>query len=507
MPAYAQNTDVGLRRVLTDLDKLNATAKRDIEKLDKLAENPFAKQMVTSRAFSKLIYKDQQSIGGSIIREGKVIGFNATVEESAVTVNGGTPVYWKKVAFQANLRGSSEDGFVNVFSDGDYQKTLSIGGTVLLFLPWNKSRYMEAERLRLHSELRTKRFQNEGQFAAQFPGQTGNSKKWATPTVPNDEATWKVTQSALITDFINKRTAFHMTGLRGDADWIKRFYKDELTDAEAKDPVARSSYRAYLLAEQQIKQILSANWPAWGKKKEDEYIRDSLQTNLDRYLQVRYRQDTYRKYKQSLALYDTVQAKSTWSHRYRNWFSLKASYNNAKQPLFDPTLPDKAYKRTYDDEYGEFQVAFNHLAIHTKSKNYVSAGVGISNKLDFIKDNQRTYQVTTQQPNGTGFIEVVKQSTAYPELPKEVTVKTVQLQAATYWTKTIGVDLSYKGKFAKDYTDKNEAYLGVFFPINAGESTLLFMPQLKWADVKEPKPWSFGFNLSASLPGFVTKDK
>ncbi|TGE04787.1 hypothetical protein [Hymenobacter fodinae] len=111
-------------------------------------------------------------------------------------------------------------------------------------------------------------------------------------------------------------------------------------------------------------------------------------------------------------------------------------------------------------------------------------GFGISNPLDFIRVNQRTYQVTTQQHNCTGFIEVVKQSTAQPELLNEVAIKTVQLQAATYWTKTIGIDLSYKLKFAKDYTDKNKAYLGIFFPINARKSMLLFMPQLKWTDVK-----------------------
>ncbi|TGE04788.1 hypothetical protein [Hymenobacter fodinae] len=169
----------------------------------------------------------------------------------------------------------------------------------------------------------------------------------------------------MITDFINKRTAFNTTGMRGNAAWIDCFYKDILADAEANSPLAQGTYKAYLLAEQQIKQILSPNWPEMDQVEENAFIRESLQANLERYLQVRYRQDAYRKYKESLAVYDTIQAKPIWSHCYRTWFSLKASYNNAKQPLFDPTLPDKAYKRTYDYEVGEFQIAINHLDIHT----------------------------------------------------------------------------------------------------------------------------------------------
>ena len=501
----AQQSEAAYRRTTTNLDELNVAARKELEELDKTADNPFSQSMLTDRGHGKLVYKDQQAVGGSIIREGRSIGSSATVEESAVTINLSTPIYFKFLALQANVRGSSEDKFVSIFADDKYQKTLSAGGTLLLFWPRTKSIYKEGDRLSLHHSIRKARYENEGGFKGEFSANPAvNKNEWETPLAPNGPD-WVSKKAALLQTFREKREAFLRTGLNNDSEMIDRYYNDKLTPGDLSDIDIKASYMAYLQAERDVRDILSPHWSGWKMVNENKFIADSLtEPGLTKYLTIKQKQDTYKKYTRSLATYDTIQLKAPWVRRRLVWATLKASYNNSKQPLFDQSKPDKAYKGTFNDEYGDYQVSLNGLIIRAKSKNYGAIGVGLSNMLDFKKQDLKTYQVLSWQKTGTDSVQIVKQSQAYPTRPKEVTYKTVQLQFATYWTKTVGIDIAYRGKFAKQYTDKNAASFGVFFPIQAGETTLLFMPQVKWSD-EQSTPWSFGFNLSASIPGFVTK--
>lgn len=208
-----------------------------------------------------------------------------------------------------------------------------------------------------------------------------------------------------------------------------------------------------------------------------------------------------------LATYDTLQLKATWVRRRRVWLGVSGLYNSARQPLFDPTAPEKGYKRTAYDQYGEGKLSLNSLWMYRRSKIYASGSVGLSGMLDLKKDDQKTYQSVIWQPYGADSVQVVRQSQAYPSFPAEVTFRTVQLQYALYYRNAVGIDLTYKGQFAQNYSDRNAATFGIFFPFATGDTNLLVMPQAKWSDARASRQWTFGFNISVSIPGFVTKDK
>jgi hypothetical protein len=112
------------------------------------------------------------------------------------------------------------------------------------------------------------------------------------------------------------------------------------------------------------------------------------------------------------------------------------------------------------------------------------------------------------QPNpGFEAVQVVKQAELYPTIPGNRTATVVQAQYSLYLNKVhAGLDVLGKGQYAPS-DSRHSLVMSLFVPVLAGETTLLFMPQVKWCTVDKPHPFSIGFNLAAAIPGFVTKDK
>jgi len=501
---------------------------QQIRDLDDSISSPFVSSLVSGRAYRKLLYKDQQSIGGSAIKEGRAVGTSATVEANSVTANVGSPVLAKYLTVQATLKGSSEDGFVNVFSGKDYQKTLGAGGTVLFFLPWTwstKAVYKEETRIRLHQSLRQARYKNEGinLLRDTIPGSKGT---WDSAYIPTASAKYLNNKLLQLQKFVTRRNAFFKQ--LGSAAAIQSFYANTLLDSEEKR--VRASYHEYLKAEEPVLDVLTDEWYEVDIPliKEEAILQNRLaimpdpsntspvvqyillvdsassvrrRTHLIHYLRL----ENEKKRQNALAVYDTLQLKASWVWRHRAWLSFTGLYNNATQPKFDPSLRADVYKKTGRDEYFEGRAAYNDLLIYSWGKMYGSAALGVDNKRVFDKGKLRTYQISTPEYVGSDTVQVIKQSQAYPEFPLKRTFTTIQLQYSVYWTKKVGLDVTWQGHHAGQYRDWHEASFGIFVPISSGESTLLFMPQAKWTSYPGKEDWTFGFNLSASIPGFVTK--
>jgi len=69
------------------------------------------------------------------------------------------------------------------------------------------------------------------------------------------------------------------------------------------------------------------------------------------------------------------------------------------------------------------------------------------------------------------------------------------------------MDVTARGQHAYEQAARYEFVFGVFIPMQTGETTLLFMPKMRWANADQSRSFTFGFSLSAAIPGFVTKDK
>jgi hypothetical protein len=253
--------------------------------LDELINNPFVDDLVTYRALDKIVYQDQRAIGGSAIKEGKVIGSSATVDEKGVTLTIGSNILKKRYAIQTILKGSSEEGFVDVFSSGKYQRTLGFGGTGLLFLPNLSNRYTERTRKDLHHQLRQLRRED--------------STKWDGLYIPSEHYQWEIKYTPIAAAFVAKWDAFQAWLSLGTTDRNARFYVDSLTSAEEAELAGQATYIAYLKAETAISILLPKDWDTFDQVEEQRRLRYNEEQR-----QIR------------LTTYDSIQVKSQWTRRH-----------------------------------------------------------------------------------------------------------------------------------------------------------------------------------------------
>lgn len=497
------------------------TSTQELDTLDGMINHPSSKNIFTERAFNKFIYQDQQAIGGSTIREGKVVGSNATVDEKSLTLNVGTDIkYVGRSGFtlQGTLKGQSEEGFVNVFSGGDFSKTLGGGGGILWFLPQSFNFYTEQARERLHSRLRKERNEQEGKRFPDFGlTDTPNKLKWATPVLPVQESVWQA-------KYIPRLQALAVASRKLAAATLAYAIDStahKLTQAETKAgrweyPAVRKAEAAYQNADSAATILLPANWPYLNGDKRRAWLDDRVDAAgiiSNNSLTTKWLSEQWGGYNEAarqkrLRHYDSLQMKTSWSFRYRQWLSLTALSNVAIQPVFDAGKPTEGYKRDFHDYYFDGKLAYNGLWISPIYKQYVSAGIGLSTMRRFEQGKRRTYQYTSWQANGTDSVQVVKQNSLYPTIPTNPHFSTWQVQYSFYSTqRRFGIDITAQGQYSRSYTARHTLTFGIFVPIQAAGTTLLFMPQVRWANANKPDPFTLGLNLSASIPGFVTKDK
>lgn len=521
----------------------DTTGIKDLEELDAMIRDPYPEDIITSRAFDKSIYQDQQAMGGSTIKEGKVVGFNATVDDKSLTINGGTNILYRGntgFVFQGTLKGQSEESFVTVFSGGNYGKTLGAGGAVLIFLPTNSSFYYTSDRKQLHGQLRQLRTMQEGQefpaFRMAKPATNGGN--WAGATSPYRKSEWTATHRTVLATLARTHRELVAAESVVEAAYRRRIGKapaDPLTTTQQKDlntalegdATVRTKEAAYQAAELEAASLLPTEQKRKSKPAEPQWpyldqaartawleqyvapngtIKDDAATH--QWLTGQWQKASEVARQKRLKVYDSLQVAAPSSYRFRQWISLNGLSNVATQSVFAPTRSQDDYTREFHDYYFDGLAAYNGLWIRPWIKHYVSGGIGLNSMRLFEKKNRRTYVVSTSDYTGLDSVRVIKQSELYPTIPGENTFLVVQAQYSAYFTTLrFGVDLTGKSQYASGKDWRHRFTLGVFAPIQAGETTLLFMPQLRWATADEPHPFSFGFNLSASIPGFVTKDK
>lgn len=484
------------------------STRKELEELDEMISDAITRDLVTQRAYDKITYRDQQAIGGSAIKEGRVVGTSTAVSDKGLTFNIGSPVLTCKklrnagVAGSLNFKGQSEDGLVKLLEKDRFNNTLSYGGTLLLFAPSGNPRYYESTRLALHDKLRVERNRNEGHLFPGFElGVPVPPDGWATEF--DQAAGWETAKAALLVEFAAK--------------WRAAYAAYNTYKADNAPPAAEAAYRqaeqASQVAEKGLAQVLPKKWHTWSDKKKEEELEKHLPTtgatatspSVTSWLSELQTEHNKLEREKRLKHYDSLQLATPWSGRLLVWGSLSALGNRSKQPLYDAALPLKGYKGDYFDNFFEGQLAFNGLYLHQWGKQYFSIGSGTTNKRNFAKKDLRTYQYVTSPP-GSPSVTVV-QAEAYPTKADNPLVRNVQLQYSIYWQKhNIGLDGTFRAQWSKGEYESRQMYtLGVFYTAQAGGSTLLLMPQARWNTIDTPDEFSLGISLAASIPGFITK--
>ena len=516
----------------------------ELRALDRMLTHPLSPDLIRPRNYAAILYKEQVKLSGLAVQQGKTLGTNASIDDKGGTLNLGTPaarLAWlgnARVALQATLKGTAEDGFVKLFSDEKYQKTLSYGGTIIGFGNGFSS-YRERVKKNLHYQLRKLRQQD--------------IEKWHDSLNPDSARHWRKIYAPVIAVFV-LRWSIWQKWLQHDNRADKFYEQNGELGADRDDPNGRMLYLAYLDAEQQALPILDPNWDEWHQADEAAFVRKlnadtALVTTYVRQLDVlaspeKLKAEMSAKEPQTAAalvakadqlgekseygdilnssriiangkerlarlkLYDSLEQHVAWVGKLRAWGSFTVLHSVVKQPIFAAANKSSTYADVLTDEYWQQQVALNILREGDYVNVTASAGVGLNNMLVFNKKDLTTYQTSSWQHTDADSVLVVTQKQLYRTSPSRVRYLSWQLQAALTFNKLFqgaGLTATASGLGSReDNAPGQHTYtLGVFVPVQAQKTTLLVIPQVRWKSTDEPNPWTFGFSITASIPGFV----
>ena len=435
--------------------------------------SPASNQIVTNRLYRDSVrLKDLQQMSGTLITQSKLPGTNAAITEKGVTLNVGSNLFAlrnvRRFSVQGILLGQAEEGFVKTFSKGAYQRTLGGGISANMFVfglsdTTTFYHYETKNKQRLHQQLRE-----------ELVYHTVTSKPADNPSVTGALAKLCSLKLTEILPLVR--------GTNGPLDMSQQV----------------EERRRYLEAIGVLQPLLPTAWYQLSPDEAAKWLQDSLcnPSNFTQRYQALHDKHTADR------LDSIQQAKAKWTRRGLLWVNLKAVINNEQQPIYDGQALLLMRKEHFN--FVDVRTSLNGAVITKKTRHFGALGVGFTNQRTFDTDDQVTYQrSTTAQPPGSAPVTVIETAKFYPNPPPRPAFGVLDAQYTFFWQKArVGFDGSYKYKLGFNATDQNAATLGVFVPVLVGESAINFMLQTKWSSTTN---WTIGFNLAASLPGFLTK--
>ncbi len=266
-----------------------AQAQPKLDSLDAMLARNNPRQFVTAPITNEIIYNAQRFVGGTAIKQGKVVGTNATLDDQSLTLNVGTNIIGRRLALQATAAGTGENKFLSLFKEGDYQKTIVVGATANLFLnPVRGSTFLffnTPERTRLHNKLRLLRNQDRDSLENLSPAAR--------------DARWQTRHDAALASFYKFSVAYP-----GLPDSLRCFLLDSATYRPRRAAI-RSYYRLGKAAEA----FLPANWQTMTTAEATRWVRTTLASPALRAARITAmrREAEEALLRKRLALYDNLQ--------------------------------------------------------------------------------------------------------------------------------------------------------------------------------------------------------
>jgi hypothetical protein len=483
--------------------------------------NPFSPDLVTSRAYNRLLYRNIVAIGGFNIKQGSAAGTSITVDDKGGTLNVGWVPFLKtdkppRVALQGIVKATAEKGFVTLFSGEEYQKTLGFGAGVLYFFP-TTSGYKE----RAKKDLQWQYWQQRRK----------DSIEWKSLYRPLMTPKWRKDNSKILQQYVlrwldlNKR------------EWSAEYYDGDFLEKKlpwAENPDNQQIMKLYLRAEHAIRGFLPDKWDDDYPTAEDEkdlivqlVARDGIleaidftkaRTSADSIRLARVKIDTVRintflttnwQTKASTKLLrtrlkrvDAIQDSTNWENLYFNWVSINGLFNTVQQPLYKADGGATGFADKLRDNYWTGQLNYNWLRLGKKTNWYLTAGASAEKRRQFDPTTLQTYQVVSTLA-GNGAVQVVNEKQLYPNYMDQQFAMS-GLAGATYYhhgRQEWGISTNFSQKMFSSH--QTMIALGIFTPIKAGEANILLMPLVRWDSQGTPHRWTIGVNLTTTLPSFV----
>lgn len=428
--------------------------------------------LYTSSVLDYFIYKQINTISGTNIKEGKVYGTSATIDEKSITANFSIKI-GKTFYLQPTLSGTAEKGMLNIFSDKKYQKTLS-GGSNFQWFPFaNKIGFSKGTRIKLHNEMRFKEFSyNRINKELQIKKLTGiiNSYK---KTYENEDSK----------SFINK------------IDEKEQGIYDDITIKNIEILNSLNSYKK-LLAKYNVIKLEEKN-----NEKTYREIYESL--NKLKPIEIEnYIDDQYTSEQDSLQL----NIKPAYSI---TWISGGIKYNvNPQQVLLD-TITSGIKPDKFLNEYLTTKLAFNYLRVRNNTdKIYISPSINFSSERNFSPEIQRTVNFGTNTSVGGVSTTNIDEKSYYISIPDRANIFYLDIPITYFCSKkNYGIDLGMKLGINDPEDNNISARIGVYVPLGKEENIVFIEPMLRFQKLFSSGKNEFikdnllfGFNIAVLLP-------
>ena len=479
------------------------TAADSLKSSDSLFSNPFSRNLVTPTAYNRLLYRNVVAIGGLNIKQGHAAGTSFTVDDKGGALTIGIVPFpaAPHVALQGIVRATADNGLVTLFSGGEYQKTLGIGGGGLFFLPYSgTSNYRERTKKNLqwqYQQLRDK-----------------DSAAWHHRYQPRMPVTWQNSSNQAICTFVG---LWHELQRK---TWAKSYYKGDFLHNDtlkwAHDPKAQAFMVRYLKAEHDVLLFLPEDWDTkyptgqvegtWldAKFPDVAACKKGDYTKVASLLRTTWQQQVATQMQRaSLMRIDSLQDATRWESFFFHWFSVNVLYNTVQESVFNAAAGKSGFAEPVRDNYWTAQVAYNWLRVGQRNNWYWTAGLSAEHRRNFDPTTLQTYEIISQQHTGIDSVRVVDQKQLYPSDPGQQFALS-WLAGLTYYHHAVvnwGISANYSQK--EIHSHQSVVTLGVFTPVQAGDASILLMPLVRWDNQGTPHRWTVGISLTTSIPAFA----
>lgn len=459
-------------------------SEKDLDSLDRLITRSPRRHYVTSRVFDYKLYNTQQFIGGTALRDGRLINTSAAVDTKSVALNLSTGVVSKNYpfAFQANIQGTSDDGgVVDLVKKGKYQNTLIFGGSVIWLFKSSFSFSVNDQRL-LHQRLRVLRNRDLIELHRHSP--TVSRQMWRSRYLP------------LLKEFYDFWQE-HSTLTR--AVW-----QTVLSPNDAHSQTVE--FHDFLHSQDSIRLFLPKDWLEGSWTEANTWVGDHLADDGLRTTQIdnQHEMAEARQRQKLLVVYDSVQGAAAWPRRWFLWSNVGLAHNSTALPQFNSNNAQAIQTSEWNNQTTTLTLGLNGVLLRKSSRLYGSVGAQFLDRLNNATDSLVTHRRSRSVPGLTPPAVVVDSVQGYRAGARLPSRWTLNGELSLYLTEhKFGFDVATKVYFPSFNQYRVITTLGVFFPIVAADaSTILLMPQVSY---NSRDKFSFGASLAASIPGFFTK--
>jgi len=434
------------------------------------------KKIFTPTALNKSIYSKINVISGVNLKEGKVVSRSASIDDKSLTVNYAIKC-GDRFFVQPSVSGTSEDGFLSVFSTRKYQKTLSGGVSFQLFSGHNSIFYdgsNDAEQL--HTQMRVKKVFYDSIEKMQ------NYRRYK-ELVDSFKAIYENALTRKVLTEIDNHVS-----LSYPIDTLQLVYKnknllDSIVDQLIKYKILNEKFRGETYEElydeityREVKKIENAV--------EQGYLiyQDSLQLNSKVGTSVK-------------------------------WLSSRFNYNNDPQNVLtnkEGTSPSKFY-----NEYVTATLAGNRLRIYRNdNKWYLTIGASYSSIRDFDPKNQKISNFVSTDTLGRAPVQNIDSTiTYYTSVPARANKLSLDISSAIFFGKSnFGLEFGMSAGTNDPSNNNVNGRIGVYIPFGSDDNLVFVEPLIKFDRLFSSGKNDFlkdnlgiGFNLSVSLPAFLKK--